>query len=243
MRTLVLLPLCLATAAAATVVEPPPAPPPAREAIFAPQTQATIDWIAEMEAQDEAQRVAPPAELAEPAPGTVPGTGIQRCAAPDGTVVFTDRSCAEMGAIASAAPSAGNAGTRLFVRSCARTREALVDGLRDALGARDANRVASYYHWTGMGNRAAYALMDRLSGFAERPLMDVQLVTSASLADRRDQVPPQGWYSMLPPMPEPPAPRPPDLVRVDQMRGEKDVASEVTYFHLQANAGCWWIRF
>jgi len=32
-------------------------------------------------------------------------------------------------------------------------------------------------------------------------------------------------------------------VRVDQMRGYKDMDAEVTFFHLTANAGCWWIHF
>lgn len=244
MRTLVLLPVLLATATAGV----PEVAAPAREPTYGPATQSTIDWIAEMEAATASAPAALPT-LEPPTATYVPGTGIRRCAGPDGNTVFTDKRCEEMGAVDSAAPTAGNASTRLFVRSCARTREALVDGLRDALGARDPNRVASYYHWTGMGNRAAYALMERLYGFSQRPLMDVQLAMSqARESTRAGDVPPLGWYPLLPstePRLEPPPPRAPapDLVRVDQMRGDKDVASEVTYFHLQANAGCWWIRY
>ena len=69
--------------------------------------------------------------LEPPTATYVPGTGIRRCAGPDGNTVFTDKRCEDMGAVDSAAPTAGNASTRLFVRSCARTREALVDGLRE----------------------------------------------------------------------------------------------------------------
>ena len=47
------------------------------------------------------------------------------------------------------------------------------------------NRLASYYHWTGMGTRAAYDLMDRLHGFAQRPLVDVQLARSEPMLDPR----------------------------------------------------------
>jgi hypothetical protein len=244
MRSLVFLP---ALFVAATVGAPEVAAPPA-EPTYGPATQATIEWIAEMEATTAmAPATLPPLE--PPMESQVPGTGIRRCAGADGNTIFTDKRCEDMGGVDSAAPTAGNASTRLFVRTCARTREALVDGLRDALGARDPNRVASYYHWTGMGNRAAYALMERLYGFSQRPLMDVQLVVSESReSDGNGDVPPLGWYPLLPstePRVEPPPPRAPapDLVRVDQMRGEKDVASEVTYFHLQANAGCWWIRY
>ena len=35
------------------------------------------------------------------------------------------------------------------------------------------------------------------------------------------------------------------LVRapVDQMRSDKDYSSQVTYFRLLTNAGCWWLQF
>jgi hypothetical protein len=53
----------------------------------------------------------------------------------------------------------------------------------------------------------------------------------------------------LPPAPgldEPTRPRRRPLasmLRVDQMRGDKDLSSTVSYFHLMTNAGCWWMRF
>jgi hypothetical protein len=230
----------VAAATPAMTDVPPPPPPPAKAPYYSPTTDATIAWLAEVDASREAPGT-PPAELVAPPEG--PNTGIHRCAGADGSAVFTDRRCEELGAVDSAAPSAGNASTRIFVRSCARSREALLDGLRDALGAQDANRLASYYHWTGMGNRAAYALMDRLQGFTERPLIDVRLVTSAARAEPVDE-PFPGWYSMFPELsPEASVPRAPDLVRVDQMHAFDSAAAEVTYFHLRANAGCWWIQY
>jgi hypothetical protein len=246
MRALVLLSACLLAAAAVAQqddAEPKPAPRPT----YSPQTQSTLDWLGSLDAAAARQaELEPPVTMGTPAPDPTPG--IHRCAGADGTAVFTDRSCEAVGAVASAAPSAGNASTRIFVRSCARTREALLNGLRDALDAQDANRVASYYHWTGMGNRAAYALMDRLQGFSERPLVDVQLMASADLA--RDSAPPDAprpWLRAWPPFTEvePPAPHATqlDLIRVDQMSSYNDASSQVTYFHLQPNAGCWWIRF
>ena len=44
------------------------------------------------------------------------------------------------------------------------------------------------------------------------------------------------------PRPQPKAPSA-DLLRVDQMRGEQDFDSQVTYFRLRSNAGCWWLQF
>jgi hypothetical protein len=224
-------------------VSPRPAPATSDPAVAA--TPPEPEHIARLHLPPPAQSRGPVESLPAATIGAdLPpqGDGIRRCAGPDGTAIFTDRRCEDMGAVASAAPSAGNASTRIFVRNCARSREALVDGLRDALEAQDANRVASYYHWTGMGNRAAYALMDRLQGFSERPLMDIRLVTSGERAIEAGDVPPLGWYPLVPPGPPPPPP-PPDLVRVDQMRAYDDAAAQVTYLHLLANAGCWWVHF
>jgi hypothetical protein len=82
--------------------------------------------------------------------------------------------------------------------------------------------------------------MDRLQGFSERPLMDIRLVTSAEQARETGSM---AWGTLASPFDPPPPPRKPDLVRVDQMRGYNDAAAEVTYLHLTANAGCWWVYF
>jgi hypothetical protein len=263
MRRLVLLLACLATAAAAAVAEPALPPPPVEDlenletvqdaedpqelddTQYSPATQATLDWISNMEAQDaaEADRRPPGGPTpGVPSPDTLQGTGIQRCAGAEGAIVFTDRSCESVGAAPWTAPSSGSANTTIVVRTCARTRTALVDGLREALQTGDANRVASYYHWTGMGNRAAFALMERLHAFSQRPLVDVQLATGPDpvLAGPGAA---SGFWAFGRPGAERTKPRAPDWVRVDQMRGNKDAASEVTYFHLMSNAGCWWVHF
>jgi hypothetical protein len=226
------------------VVDDVPMTPPDVDPQYSPQTEATIEWLDDVEdARLQAKAQDPPAVLQ--APGAPRGDGIQHCIGADGSVVFTDRGCAELGATDAPPPGAADAeATHFAPKSCARTRGALVDGVRDALDARDENRLASYYHWTGMGTRAAYDLMDRLHGFVERPLVDVQLARSEPRRDpyALDSAVPPLWSPLLPP-PPPARPRAPDLVRVDQMRGQKDVASEVTYFHLTPNAGCWWIEF
>ncbi|MGH8029278.1 MAG: hypothetical protein ACREO3_05010, partial [Arenimonas sp.] len=236
-------------------VDPPglePMTPPDEESTYSPETQATIDWLEEVESARVAEKAADP-PFAPPALELPLGAdGIRRCVGGDGSTVFTNRSCHELGATSAPPGVASEGNTHFAPRSCARTRTALVDGVRDALDANDANRLASYYHWTGMGTRAAYALMDRLYGFAQRPLVDVQLVRGVErdrFASVGQDVPPL-WSPLLPPPsiletlpPPPPPPRPPALMRVDQMHALKDVAAEVTYFHLTSNAGCWWIQY
>lgn len=225
------------------VVDDVPMTPPEGDPRYSEQTEATVEWLEAVEAARLAARAEDPPVLQ--ASGPPRADGIQHCIGADGTVVFTDRGCAELGATDAPPPgTADDAVAHFAPKSCARTRSALVDGVRDALDARDENRFASYYHWTGMGTRSAYDLMDRLHGFVERPLVDVQLARSEPRDDpyARDGAVPPLWSPLMPP-PPPPRQRAPDLVRVDQMRGNKDVAAEVTFFHLTANAGCWWIRF
>jgi hypothetical protein len=30
---------------------------------------------------------------------------------------------------------------------------------------------------------------------------------------------------------------------VEQMRNDQDLATQVTFFRLRSNAGCWWLQF
>lgn len=178
-------------------------------------------------------------------------TGIHRCVGTDGRMIFTDRSCEESGAIEQAAPSAGAGNVRIAVRGCARSREELLWGVRSALEARDGNRLAAFYHWPGMATGDGYRLMDRLAAFADRPLVDAQLLSSADLRDDSPIVEPvaveqtSAELSLGLPAPAPPAPARHvlDLLRIDQMLSAKDAAAQVTYFRLQPYAGCWWIRY
>lgn len=115
--------------------------------------------------------------------------GIRRCTGADGTTIFTDRSCEALGAapagefIPDGARGGGGAATMgingavggFAIRGCARSPDALLHGVRDALQAHDVNKLANYYHWTGTGASAAVALMDRLERIANRPLAGVEL--------------------------------------------------------------------
>lgn len=182
--------------------------------------------------------------------------GLHRCVGPDGGTIFTDRRCSDLQAVDAPEPGSGEqpAAVVVRVRSCARNQDDLLIGVRSALENRDGNRLAEFYHWSGMGTAQGYRVLDRLSAFSQRPVVDVQLISSMASPDD---------FSM-PPMepddetdddsefnadgsqaPDQPVHRrhPADLLRVDQMRDTADLTAEVTYFHLLSNAGCWWMQF
>ena len=181
----------------------------------------------------------------------IPAAGLHRCIGADGAAIFTDRACRDLAATDAPPPSATNPRPAVVVRarSCARSQDALLFGVRTALEAHDPNKLAEYYHWTGMGNTEGYRLMGRLSDLSERPLLDVQLVSSAQVGTPMPPLPPPPPLDdefSIDPAPSPPEPPPrtnADLLRVDQMRSETDVESQVTYFRLRNNAGCWWLQF
>ena len=105
---------------------------------------------------------------------------VRRCVDAQGVAVYTDRPCEAMQAAPREAPRDPSAGATLApgfaVRGCARRPETLLSGVRGALEARDVNRLANWYHWTGTGSGTARALMDELEAIANRPLVSAELV-------------------------------------------------------------------
>jgi hypothetical protein len=182
--------------------------------------------------------------------------GLRQCVGADGVPIFTDRRCEDLKA--TPVPARPHVGGSIAppnisrVRTCARNQDALLNGVRAALENRDANRLAEFYHWAGMGSVEGYRLMERLDAFSARPMVDVQLVLRATPGSAPDGEP--TLHSAPPSLPipaleaddspiAPPRPRRAQLLRVDQMRSDRDFASTVTYFQLLTNAGCWWMRF
>ena len=186
--------------------------------------------------------------------GDADAAGLHRCTGPDGAAIFTDRRCQDMLAIEDAPPAAPavRPASVLRVRTCARDQDDLLFGVRSALENRDVNRFADFYHWVGMDTVQGYRMLDRLDAFSARPVLEVQLVASvgADLAPRDLPEPePEPAFDPdladgdAPPPPPAPRPRPAELLRVDQLRSDSDMAQLVTYFHLRSNAGCWWLQF
>ena len=132
-------------------------------------------------------------------PGKAPGqngggTGIQRCQAPDGSAIYTDKTCAAFGAIAKPlsdglltrlayAGDGGGADVGVFgshrapevarrsaASGCARSSTQLSMDLQGAWALGDVNRIAESYHWAGLDSGQARAIMQRLERLAEQSL-------------------------------------------------------------------------
>ena len=166
---------------------------------------------------------------------------VRRCSASDGTLVYTDRKCEDIGAverrIAAPAGSLYRASRR---PSCARNVADLGYELGSALNSGDVNQVAGLYDWAGMATSNAYRLMDRLQVIASRTLVDVQPMYSGGANEY--------GYDVVEFDPETgavltrPASRPRLIgLRVDQVLVDGHTPSRVV-FGLRQRLGCWWIR-
>lgn len=129
--------------------------------------------------------------------------GIQRCRAPDGTSVYTDKPCTFVGAkpaemsadlgmrLASEAsrepeayaddarsnavmPSAQAAGRRSLLSGCARTPTQLAMDIQASIGQQDVNRLAESWHWVGMTQAQATPVMKQLERLAHAPVQSTQ---------------------------------------------------------------------
>lgn len=210
--------------------------------------------------------------LSVPAAPPAASAQVNSCERADGTAVYTDRGCASVGAVAVAARGPSLTGNRRAYRGgCARSLHDLMFEMSTAIDARDANRLANVYHWTGMSGRGGYSVMDRLDTVVRRPLVDIVPVMPA----RPDPwAGPQLAHATLPatidaPMPGGPAaaaaaatvledtlndlaPPPPPVdrsapparpvaLRVVQTL-EDGVTPSETVFELHENIGCIWIK-
>lgn len=152
---------------------------------------------------------------------------VHRCVDAEGRAVYSDQPCETQQALPRAAP--GDAAVAEFAGGftapdCARTPAALRAGVRDALAAGDANRLAGYYHWPGTSTRGGRQVMDELEALAARPLLGIDWWPPAGTGDDR------------------PADAPWPVLRVEQGGGVGHPAALVTDFRLVRHAGCWWIE-
>lgn len=156
---------------------------------------------------------------------------VRRCVGPNGTAIFTDRRCQDIGSVEHPArePTAGRGrGHRL---GCARNLQDLVYELTTAIDARDANRLASVYHWTGMSSSQGYAVLARLDGVVKRPLVDIAPVMPVTTGGVDGNLYPQTTVR-----------RAPVALRIDQTLANGSTPSR-TVFGLHKHFDCWWVRF
>ncbi|MEG3156389.1 hypothetical protein ACKVMH_00480 [Lysobacter zhanggongensis] len=141
------------------------------------------------------------AASAMPCNAPAQSAGIQRCLAPDGTAIYTDKACAAFGA--EAAPMSGELVNRLVfdggsadsdsssliapngprpavtarrsaASGCARSPTQLAMDLHGSWGLGDVNRIAESYHWVGLGNDQAQSVMERLGRLSDQMLWDTR---------------------------------------------------------------------
>ncbi|ADV26349.1 hypothetical protein Psesu_0491 [Pseudoxanthomonas suwonensis 11-1] len=144
--------------------------------------------------------------LCDPAPASA--QGVRRCTDAAGRSVFTDQRCSDLGAVErvpegaqaySAAPM-NITGAVASPRGpspggCPRTPTQLASELGRALIARDSNRLASMYDWSGVSGTSASKVLGRLEQLAARPLVDIAPVLA--------EVAPAPPVPAVEPVPEP----------------------------------------
>lgn len=194
---------------------------------------------------------APLLALALAAPPPVQAQAVRRCVDASGQSVFTDRPCESLGAAPRGASAGATPAPGFAIRGCARTPRQLLEGVRGALEARDANRLANYYHWPGTGPGAARYLMDELERIASRPTVGLgypdQQMSAPAAADAAAT--PTPALPADPPAGPPgaasggatPLRTPPARLRVEQAAGIADATLPVTEFLVVRHADCWWI--
>ncbi len=168
------------------------------------------------------------------------GAQIRRCTTPDGETMYTDRSCDAMGAVETLPPTGAPGGTSPRYRGgCARRLQDLVSEVTAAIDARDTNRLARSYHWTGMSTRNAYAVLERLDAIAQRPLLNVTALRPPEPAPAA-VVAGDPLAFPAPPLPVAGTPRRPVALRIDQSLADGITPSSTT-FGLRRHMDCWWI--
>jgi hypothetical protein len=169
---------------------------------------------------------------------------VHRCTAGDGSLVYTDRKCDDIGASERLSSNAiAGIGGNYPYRGCARSVQDLAYSLSNAIQAGDVNQLAGVYDFSGASTASGYRLMQRLELIAKRPLVDVQPMYSGG-GDPYDD--PYGGITefdengaIVPHY----APRPRLIgLRVEQTLANSSTPSR-TVFGLRKNLGCWWVHF
>ncbi len=181
------------------------------------------------------------------------GNGLNRCLGADGTSIFTDRNCADIGAVerVEPLPLPGNLGDdngQLGINGCARNPGDLLRGLKSALDAGDVNRLAAFYHWPGVSTAASIAILKRLQALVDHPLLSVDLLyaqrshdasggADSSNGDTRGDDSDSDAIRDDPPHGQAYA------VQIVLTHSGLDPAPVRNTLALRRNIGCWWVRF
>lgn len=153
---------------------------------------------------------------------------VRHCVSADGTDIYTDKRCDQLGAVPALPPVPSVTGTTAYRPTCASTLRDLAFELQAAIDSQDVNRLAASYVWNGLSTRSGYAVLDRLAALTQRPLLDI-----VPLYGDADESEP-----FLPAIPR----RAPVAFRLEQtLRNSATPAATVLSLHREL--GCWWVRF
>lgn len=178
---------------------------------------------------------------------------INRCTAPDGTSIYTDRECSALGAVErlpqdrfTDSGSVRRRAAPAYRGGCARSIHELIQQLTLAIDAGDVNRLAGLYHWPGTSYSAGQRLMDQLERVARSPVVDIVAERAATpVVATQERGISSTFASTLqasrPTSAAPAAPRsPPVALRVHQSAGTGAAPSR-TRFALRQHLDCWWV--
>lgn len=169
---------------------------------------------------------------------------VRRCTAGDGSLIFTDRKCDDIGATERLSSSGitGNNGGNVY-RGCARTVQDLAYSLGNAIQMGDVNQLAGLYDFTGTTTATGYRLMARLGTIVKRPMVDVQPMYTGGYDPYSYPYAGNIEFDQDGAVVQRPA-KQPRLVglRVEQTLANGSTPSH-TVFGLRKNMGCWWVHF
>ena len=165
---------------------------------------------------------------------------VRRCTTSDGGTVFTDRLCSEVDATEQVQRAEAGTPLRPYRGGCARTLQDLIHEVTSAIDARDANRLATTYHWAGLSTRTGYSVVAQLERIAQRSLVDITALRPATqvvVVERPGISAPVldgDYYAQTA------RNRRPTALRIDQMLPDGITPSR-TVFGLRRHMDCWWI--
>ncbi len=175
---------------------------------------------------------------------------VQRCTTLSGEKVYSDKPCEDIGAIdrlpsLPGNPAAGGSSS-LYRGSCSRTLSDLVYQISSAVEAKDVNRLASVYQWSGTSNESANRILDRLEAVVNRPLVDIVPVRPEPAPEIPGPLPSPSVPNVVTDQDTedsyPEARRQPRPVglRLEQTLANGSTPSQ-TYFGLRRSYNCFWI--
>jgi hypothetical protein len=168
---------------------------------------------------------------------------VHTCTMPDGRPLYTDQKCEALGAVPRQqppSPSTGartaSSGDRKYSGGCQRTLQDLAFELRSAIDAADANRLSGIYHWVGVSDEGAVAVMDRLDKIAHRPLLDITPVQPDDAPEATAGSGITGEAGVA----HTTVRRPPVGLRLEQTQ-PNGITPLSTTLGLTRHFGCWWV--